>query len=186
MDYNIKDVSERLKATRLYLDITEEEMAKKTSVSVEEYISLENGEKDFSLSFLNEAAEALGVELIELLTGVAPKLNMYSLVRHGKGLPIERRERFAYQHLAYLFKNKKIEPLIVIAPYDEAEQDKPIYLSVHEGQEMDFIISGQMKFQIGDHIEILNEGDCLYYDSSNPHGMIATGGKDCKFLAILI
>ena len=186
MDYNIKDVSARLKGTREYLDITVEEMSSKTNVSVEEYISLENGEKDFSLSFLNEAADALGVELIELLTGVTPKLNTYSVVRKDKGLPIERRERFAYQHLAYLFKKKKIEPLLVVAPYDEQEQDKHIHLSVHDGQEMDYILSGTMKFRIGDHIEILHEGDCVYYDSKNPHGMIAVDGNECKFLAILI
>ena len=186
MDYNIKDVSGRLKGRKEDLDISVEEIAQKTNVSVEEYITLENGETDSSLSFLNEAANAVGIELIELLTGVTPKLNTYSIVRKAKGLPIERRERFAYQHLAYLFKNKKIEPLLVTAPYDEAEQDKPIHLSVHDGQEMDYIISGTLKFQIGNHIETVNEGDCIYYDSMNPHGMIAVNGKDCKFLAILI
>ena len=51
---------------------------------------------------------------------------------------------------------------------------------------MDFILSGSLKIQIGKHVEILNEGDCIYYDSKNPHGMIATNGADCKFLAILI
>ncbi len=186
MNYNIKDVSGRLKAARECLDVTVEQMAKDTSVSVEEYIALENGEKDFSLSFLNEAAEALGVELIELLTGNTPNLKKYSIVRKDKGLPIERRKRFAYQHLAYLFKNKQIEPLMVIAPYDEKEQNNEIYLSSHDGQEMDYILSGSLKFQIGNQVEILNEGDCIYYDSSNPHGMIATGGQDCRFLAILI
>jgi transcriptional regulator with XRE-family HTH domain len=89
MDYNIKDVSGRLKNTREYLDISVGEMASKTNVSTEEYVSLENGEKDFSLSFLNQAANALGIELIELLTGVTPKLNTYSIVRKDKGLPIE-------------------------------------------------------------------------------------------------
>ena len=51
---------------------------------------------------------------------------------------------------------------------------------------MDYIISGTLKFQIGSHIEMVSEGDCIYYDSMNPHGMIAVDGKDCKFLAILI
>lgn len=186
MNYNIKEVSSRLKATREYLDITSEFMAERTSTTVAEYTSLESGEKDFSLSFLNACAEALGIEMIELLTGVEPKLETYSVVKKDKGLPIERRIGFTYQHLAYLFKNKKIEPLIVEAPYSEEEQKKPIHLSVHDGQEMDFIISGQLKFVINDHEEILSEGDCVYYNSKNPHGMIACGGADCKFLAILI
>ena len=46
MDYNIKDVSGRLKSTREYLDISVGEMANKTNVTTDEYISLENGEKD--------------------------------------------------------------------------------------------------------------------------------------------
>lgn len=186
MNYNIKDVSSRLKATREDFEITAEYMAKQTNTTVEEYISLENGERDFSLSFLNACADALGIEMIELLTGVTPTLQTYSVVRKNKGLPIERRIGFTYQHLAYLFKNKKIEPLMVVAPYSEEEQNKPVFLSVHDGQEMDMIISGQLKFVIKDHVEILNEGDCVYFDSSNPHGMIAYGGQDCHFLAILI
>lgn len=186
MNYNIKEVSSRLKATREYLDISKEFMAKRTNTTVEEYTVLENGEQDFSLSFLNACADALEIEMIELLTGKEPKLQTYSVVRKDQGLPIERRIGFTYQHIAYLFKNKKIEPLIVEAPYSEEEQKKPVHLSVHDGQEMDYIISGQMKFVINDHEEILGEGDCVYYNSKNPHGMIAYGGKDCKFLAVLI
>lgn len=36
------------------------------------------------------------------------------------------------------------------------------------------------------HIEILKAGDSIYYDSGRGHGMIATGGSDCKFLAIVM
>ena len=74
MDYNIKDVSGRLKSTREYLDISVGEMANKTNVTTDEYISLENGEKDFSLSFLNQAADALGIELIELTDRASGKI----------------------------------------------------------------------------------------------------------------
>ena len=184
MKYDIKEVSKRLKATRESLDINTAEMANAARISEEEYIAYENGEKDLSLSVLNACAEAMGIEMIELLTGSSPTLQTYSLVRRGEGLPIERRIGFTYQHMAYLFKNKKIEPIMVHAPF-EPDQTKPIHLSVHEGQEMDFIIKGKLKFVIGDNTEILEEGDCVYYNSGKPHGMIAIDG-DCDFLAILI
>jgi len=186
MNYEIKDVSARLKATREYLDISADEMAEKVKISIKDYIILESGEKDLSLSFLNDCAGALGVELIELLTGMEPRLQKYSVVKSGKGLPIDRRIGFTYQHMAYLFKHKKIEPLIVTAPYSESEQDKSVHMSSHEGQEMNFIIKGKMKFMIGDNTEILEAGDCVYFNSANPHGMIACGGADCEFLAVLI
>ncbi len=184
MKYDIKEVSSRLRATRESLDFTAEDMAKAAKITVDEYLAYENGEKDISLSILDECAEALGIEMVELLTGNSPTLQTYSLVRKGEGLPIERRIGFTYQHMAYLFKKKKIEPIMVNVPY-EPDLTKPIHLSVHEGQEMNFIVKGKIKFVIGNTTEYLNEGDCIYFDSSNPHGMIAIDG-DCELLAILI
>lgn len=186
MNYSIKEVAQRLKGLRETLEISIDEICEKTSTTKEEYIQIENGEKDFSVSFIYKCAEVFKVDLIEILTGEYPKLHKYSIVRKDKGLPIERRERFAYQHLAYLFKDKGIEPLIVTAPYDADSQDKPIVLSVHDGQEFDYVIEGSLKCVFGDKTEILNTGDAVYYDSTTPHGMIATGGQDCKFMAILV
>ena len=40
--------------------------------------------------------------------------------------------------------------------------------------------------QFENHTEILHEGDSVIYDSSHGHGMIATGGEDCLFLAIIL
>lgn len=185
MKYNIKEVAERLRGLRLDLDLSIEDFCAKTGVSVEEYELIEKGEKDFSITFLYKCAEIFNVELVEILTGTAPKLLTYSIVRKGQGLPIERRERFAYQHLAYLFKSRGIEPLLVSAPFDKDAQDKPIKLSVHDGQEFDYILKGKLKFVIGEHTEILNEGDAVFYNSNTPHGMIAIDG-DCEFMAVLI
>lgn len=186
MDYNLKEVGARLRGLREDLEFTVAQAAVKTDVPVEEYQAYESGDRDFSLSFLYKCAEVFGVELIELLTGDSPRLNTYTVVRNGEGLPIERRERFAYKHLAYLFKNKQIEPLLVTAPFEPAAQDMPIKLSSHSGQEFDYVIKGSLKIVIGGHTEILNAGDSVYYDSLNEHGMIAVGGEDCEFLAILI
>ena len=185
MNYNIKEVAQRLKGLRENLDLSIDEFCQKTGMAVEDYRLIEKGEKDFSLTFLYKCAEIFDVELVEILTGTAPKLSTYSIVRKDKGLPIERRERFAYQHLAYLFKDKNIEPLLVHAPFDKNDENKPISLSVHDGQEFDFVLKGKLKFVIGSHTEILNEGDAVYYDSKTPHGMIALD-EDCDFMAVLI
>ena len=186
MNYNIKEVSDRMRATREALDLSVEVMAERTHVSVEDYVAIENGERDPSLSFVNNCAEALGIELVALLTGQTPKLSSYSVIRKGEGLRIERRERFEYFHLAYTFKDKRLEPMLVTAPYLEEQQNAPIKLSSHEGQEFDYIISGQLKCIINGHVEVLGPGDALYLDSRKPHGMIAVGGEECKFIAILV
>ncbi len=40
--------------------------------------------------------------------------------------------------------------------------------------------------QVGHHKETLDPGDSIYYDSATPHGMIAVGGEDCIFYAIVL
>ena len=156
-------------------------------VSPEEYARLEEGNDDFSYSFLVKCAETLGVDTVELITGETPKLSFYSIIRKGRGLPIKRRKGFTYDHMGYLFRSRECEPMLVVAPYSEEEQDAPIHLSHHSGQEFDYILKGSLKIQFeGGGSHILNEGDCVYYDSGHGHGMIAVGGEDCQFLAIVL
>ena len=182
----IKQTAQRIKELREIQGYSIEQMAHNTDVSVEEYRRYEAGENDFSFTFIYKVAKCCHVDPTDILTGSAPTLSGYTVVRAGEGLPIARRSGFDYKNLAPGFKNKIAEPFKVTLPYSVDDEEKPIKLSSHAGQEMDIMIEGSIKIQIGKHIEILNEGDCIYYDSKNPHGMIATNGADCKFLAILI
>ncbi len=186
MEYVIEQVAQRIQFMREIMEFTPEEMAIAAGVSVEEYLLAEEGKTDFSFTFLYRCAEKFGIDITELMIGEVPKLNFYSIIREGKGLSVKRRSGLEYKHLAYLFKNKIAEPFLVTAPYSAEEQDKEIHLSTHEGQEMDYILSGSLKCRFEDNIEILHPGDCVYYDSSRGHGMIATGGEDCVFLAIVM
>ncbi|SCJ49896.1 DNA-binding transcriptional repressor PuuR [Anaerotruncus sp. 2789STDY5834896] len=186
MDSKIAEIAMRIRVMREILGITIEEMAQKTGKTAAEYARLEDGEEDFAVTFLNKCADIFGVDVIELLTGERPKLNIYTIVRRDKGLPIERRSGFEYLHKAHLFRSKLSEPLYVTAPYEEGTEDGPISMSTHKGQEFDFVLKGSLKVEVDGHTTILNEGDSIYYDSSYPHGMIAVGGQDCTFLAIVI
>ncbi len=186
MNYNIKEVTQRLKGLREILNISIDELCEKTGVSQSDYELIEKGEKDFSVTFIYKCAELFGVDIIEILTGDYPKLKKYCVVRKGTGLPMERRAGFKYEHLAYLFKDKGIEPFLVTAPYIKDQEEKPISLSSHKGQEFDYVISGTLKLIIGEKTKIMTAGDSIIYDSSTPHGMIATDGEECKFMAILI
>lgn len=186
MEPNIMEVAHRIRALREDMDITAQEMADATGRTLTEYLAQESGEEDLSFTFLYKCAERLGVDVIEVLTGEAPHLSGYALTRAGEGLAIRRRAGFEYLHKAPHFRNKLAEPFLVTAPYLAEEQDVPIHLSYHEGQELDLIISGQMKFAYEDHVEVLEPGDVVMYDSGRGHGMIATGGGPCTFLAVVI
>lgn len=185
MQPKIAEIAERIHALREICEISIEEMAGVVGITTDEYIALESGERDISFTLLYKCAARFGVDIIELVTGENPHLSGYSLIRAGEGLPIKRRSGFTYQHLAYNFKKKIAEPFLVTAPYIESEQNAPIVLSSHEGQEFDYILSGKMKFVHDGHTETLEKGDSVYYDSGKGHGMIATDGEECRFLSLV-
>lgn len=186
MEPRLIEIAQRIRALREIMEFSPEEMANAAGVSVEEYEILESGEQDFSFTFLYRCAQKFGVDMVELLTGENPHLTSYTVVRGGKGLPIRRREGFEYFHLASNFRDKLAEPFYVKAPYRAEEQDRPIALSTHKGQEFDFILKGKLRFAHEGHIEELEAGDSVFYDSGKGHGMIAVGGEPCEFLAIIL
>jgi quercetin dioxygenase-like cupin family protein/DNA-binding XRE family transcriptional regulator len=186
MENQVAQIAQRIAGLRAILEITEQEMVDITGVSLEEYRACEAGQSDFSFTFLYKCAQRFGVDISELVMGEVPRLSSYTVVRSGGGMPIERRRGFKYRHLAYLLKDRLAEPFFVTARYSEAEQSEPIHLSTHKGQEFDFLLTGSMKFKIDGHTEILNPGDSVFYNSATEHGMIAVGGSDCEFLAIVI
>ena len=180
------EVAARIREMREISAITVEEMAEKTEVSVEEYVRYENGETDFPFSFIHKCSLVFDIGISDLLEGKSANLSSYTVTRKGQGQETAKEDGITIQNLAPKFRKKIAEPYWVRYEYDPAQQNKPIHLATHSGQEFDLIISGKLKVQVGEHTEILGEGDSIYYNSSTPHGMIAVDGADCVFCAVVL
>ena len=186
MDYKIQEVADRIRELRQISGFTVEEMASRTNVSVEEYTQYENGSRNMSIAFLYRCVLIFGVDFSDLLEGRSPKLRSYALTRKGEGQRIEEAHHMVGFNLAPDFRNRIALPLYMELTYRPGAEAEDIELVTHEGQECDIVIKGHMRIQIGGHTEILHPGDCIYYDSSTPHGMIAVDGEDCAFYAIVL
>ncbi|MBP5254396.1 MAG: AMP-binding protein [Lachnospiraceae bacterium] len=183
----LQEVSERIKEMRSILGYSEAEMAKMTEVTPEEYEAYENGTKDLPFTFIHKCAIAFNIQISELLEGRDDaRLTSYTVTRRGEGRQTAKEEGIDIRNLAPVFKHKICEPYYVRYEYSEALQHQPIHLTSHKGQEFDYVLSGSMIVQVGKNRETLHEGDTIYYNSATPHGMIATGGADCIFLAVVL
>ena len=180
------EVAGRIKELRDIYSLSEVEMAEKTGVSLEEYLAYEKGIEDMPFSFVHKCALAFGVELTDLLEGQSAKLTTYNVTRRGQGQVTANEEGILIQNLAPKFKNKLANPYWVKYEYSSELQSKPIEVTTHSGQEFDLVIKGSLKVQVGDHVEVLHEGDSIFFKSSIPHGMIAVDGEDCYFLAMVM
>ena len=182
----LSEIAARIKELRDIMGWNTVLMAEKTDITEEQYLAYESGKIDIPFTFIHKCALAFDVEMTDLLEGHSAKLTGYTVTRKGHGQETAREDGIDIANLAPKFKDKLAEPYWVKYEYSVSQQNKPIHLTTHSGQEFDLVLSGKLKVQIGDHTEILNEGDSIYYNSSTPHGMIAVDGKDCVFCAVVM
>lgn len=180
------EVAQRIKEMRDICGFTVEEMAEKTEVSVEQYNIYEAGKIDLPFSFVHKCALAFDIGLTDLLEGHSAVLTSYTVTRKGKGQTTASENGIEIKNLAPKFRKRLSDPYMVRYEYSAELENKPIHTTTHAGQEFDLVISGKLKVRIGNHEEVLEEGDSIYYNSSTPHGMIAVDGRDCVFLAMIM
>ncbi len=184
MNEQIKQIAGRIKEIREISGISAETMADRLGVSGEKYLLYEGGQSDIPVGVIFNISELFNIELSVLLGGDNPKLRIYSIVRNGKGLRLERRKQYRYESLAFNFIHKNAEPFMVTI--DPNPHEALLEFNSHPGQEFNYVIKGTMLTNIDGHEIILNEGDSIYFDSACKHAMKALNNEQVKFLAIVL
>ena len=182
----LRDVAARIRELKEISGFTTAELARMTGFSEGEVGQYETGTVEMPFSFVHKAAIAFGVDMMDLIEGTSPRLSNYTITRHGQGEVVTDIEGIEMRNLAPLFRKRIVEPYLTRYSYDPKLQAAPIETVSHPGQEFDYILSGVLRAQIGEHTETLRPGDSIFFDSSTPHGLIAAEGQDCVFLAVVI
>jgi len=182
----LMDIAARIRGMREILGYSTQKMAEQTEVAEEIYRQYESGTVDLPFTFLHKCAKVFGIEITVLLEGRSAKLSGYTVTRKGTGLVTASEDGITIQDMAPMFRKKLATPYWVTYKYSEELQNKPIHTTTHTGQEFDLVLKGAMRIKVGDHEEVLREGDSIFYKSSTPHGMIAIDGQDCVFLSMIM
>ena len=183
MSKSMRQIAERIRETRESCELTEKETAEKLSIPLDVYVQYENADADIPISVLYDLSKIFGVDLTDLLTGTTPKLRNYCVVKNGEGVEIERYKGYKFQSLAFNFKNKKVEPLLVTI---DPKENKEMSLVSHHGQEFNYVLEGKIRVILGGKEIELSEGDSIYFDPTIPHGQTAVNDKQAKFLTIIL
>lgn len=177
---NMHEVGARMRESRDVCGFTAEEIAEGLNISVDAYTDYENSGTDIPISVLYHVANLCKVDLNELITGVGSHIDTLTVVKRGKGLSIDRYVGYSFENLAYTFRRKLMEPLLVtVEPsYDDPE------LVTHGGQEFNMVLEGEIELLFGEKRILLKAGDCVYFDPTHPHGQRAFGGR-ARFLTVI-
>ena len=180
MQEDLSQIPKRIKELREILEISAMDLAGDISIPLETYLKYESGELDIPISVLYKISARLGVDATVLLTGEDPRMDTASVCRAGKGVKIERYPGYEFSSLAYNFKGRTIEPLLVyLDPSKKAAA--PV---THSGQEFNYVIEGKVKVTVGRSEYVLVPGDSVYFDAGLPHGQAAVEGP-AQFITII-
>ena len=174
------EIPGRIKELREVLEISAMDIAKEIDVSMDTYLKYEGGELDIPISVIYKISALLGVDATVLLTGEDPRMDSASVCRKGKGVKIERYPGYEFSSLAYNFKGRTLEPLLVYLDPSKKAAD-PVS---HYGQEFNYIVEGKVKIKIGDREHILEAGDSIYFNAGLPHAQSAVEGP-AQFITII-
>ena len=180
MQDELAQIPGRIRELREILEISALDMAHDIEIPLERYLKYEAGDLDIPISVLYQISSRLGVDATVLFTGEDPRMDTASVCRRGKGVRIERYPGYEFSSLAYNFKGRTIEPLLV---YLDPSKEAAAPVS-HPGQEFNYVVEGKVKITVGQREHILETGDSIYFNTRLPHGQAAVDGP-AQFITII-
>ena len=179
-------VGEKIKSFRESMGLSLADMAEKTGFSTAFLSQLENHLISPPLGAIMKIARCLDIETGKLFDqkGKAP----FTIVRKDERVETSRvaskegvRYGYSYESLAPDKINRKMEPFLVTL---EPVAKKGVPYS-HEGEEFLFVLEGRVEIQLGEHTDILEPGDSIYYDSALNHRVACADEVPAKIVAVI-
>lgn len=96
--------------------------------------------------------------------------------------PAETPAPYTYHSLAHGKKNRSLEPFLVEVDVNEWREEMMVS---HEGEEFVFLLEGEIDLHYADQIYAMSPGDSVYYDSAEPHAIVARGPVRPRTVAVL-
>jgi transcriptional regulator with XRE-family HTH domain len=167
---SLSAVGKTIKRIRKEKKMSLKDVAEKSDVTAGLLSKIENFRAIPSLPVLQSIAIALDSNLVDLVREVqTAEGKPYILIRKGEG---DMEEREDSQGVSYE---------VLVTDSLSSSYLRTVIVSVNPGVyreqvvtdcwEIDYMLSGEITYQIADETLVLKEGDMIYYDGNFPHSM---------------
>jgi transcriptional regulator with XRE-family HTH domain len=174
----LSEVGPRVLRARKAREMTLDELARASGISVAHLSRLESGSRHPSLATLLNVAAGLGVSISELVE--EPEERRPGTVVRGAEAPIFEGESFRFQPLMPEAGPQGLSAAKVIFPVGRAE---PEYHR-HEGEEWLYVLSGRLRLTLGEEATVLEPGDAAFFDGMLPHAFDVLDEEDVEVLFV--
>ena len=167
----LEEVGPRLKRLRAHRRLTLTGVAKTTGISKSTLSRLENGGRRPTLELLLALSHAYRVPLDDLVAAPEegdPRLQLKpGRVKGRTVIPLTRQPG-------------GMQAWKIIIPTNQSTPEP----RVHDGREWIYVLSGHVRFVLGEQEQVLGPGDVAAFDTSVPHWFGSTGEETAEILSI--
>ncbi|MEO8595360.1 MAG: XRE family transcriptional regulator [Candidatus Solibacter sp.] len=164
------DLGRKLRQLRMRKKIALTDLGKHTGLSASMLSQLENGKLIPTLATLARISMVFDVGL-EHFFGNRRGQKTFAVMRAAERLRFPDRAdspqpAYFFECLAFAAQGKGLQAYVADFPPRKAED---VQEHVHDGAELIFVLGGSLGLRFEGEERILNRGDSVYFDSSEPH-----------------
>jgi transcriptional regulator with XRE-family HTH domain len=164
------------------------DMTAKTGLSKDLLTQIESGEFIPPIATLMKLANAFGVSMAYFFKDEAGSEKI-AVTRAHERTRIKRRPHHHEGEVNYIYEaleirkaSKHMEPFMVEFPLQDTSE--MVFVS-HKGEEFLHLLEGQLEFRTVDHVEVLNPGDSIYFESDISHSLRCLGENSAKAIVVV-
>jgi transcriptional regulator with XRE-family HTH domain len=177
-------VAGRLAALRTLNGFSLEELALRSGLTKSYISKLERGLSQPSIATVLKLSRAFGVSADKLLSET-PQDDQIVLVRNNERVPFSRvkgRSGYSYEAIAAHRTDKSMTPFVMRPPLSTGAK---LDLVTHAGEELVYVIHGQMEIVFADRKFTMKAGDSIYFNASIPHRSRSLGKMPAEALVVV-
>lgn len=169
-------VGKKIKAARTAKDMSLDRIANETGFAVDYLKDVEEGKLTPPVGALLQIAKALQMDSGSLLKeqGASFKDRVTAYTK--------RTDNYAYETLTPGAENKHLKAFRVTI--DPKQEHKGVGYQ-HEGEEFDYVLKGKVQVIVGDHVNTLEAGESLSFNSAIKHQLKNVGSDTAELIVVI-
>ena len=169
-------VGKKIRRERVKKKMSLDRVANETGFSIDYLKEVEAGKVIPPVGALLQLSRALEIDsgffLREQESSLESRIKAYTM----------RTENYAYTTLTPGAENKHLKAFKVTI---ETMQDHKGVGYQHEGEEFIYVLAGKIELTVGDHVNTLNEGESLHFNSGIRHKLRNIGEEKAELLVVI-
>lgn len=174
------DVGKRLKSIRMFRNISQRELAKRTGVTNSTISMIEKNSVSPSISSLKKVLNGIPISLVEFFSDDLDREKTQQVVYKQDELMDISTGDVQMNLVGKLFPRRQMTFLIETYP---PSADTGIEMLQNDSEEGGYVVEGKIELTVGDDVFILNENDSYYFDNNKPHRFRNLFDKVCKIVS---